>query len=219
MSFFPPQMAAVLKEKPAAILFSGGKDSIAMADMMHEEGLLPKLFVYFYFVPGLSFVESVLRHYSRLWQVDILRYPSDEALSLMAQMKGARKIKYNESDVLKALREDLSDTWLVSGAKKKDSLARRGMLSKLPNGVDSNRKVVYPLIDWSDRQVMVYCKQRKLKLPITYSMGAKNSVWVPDIKGLIWIKANFPRDYDRIIAVFPILSSMVFKHERQYARK
>jgi 3'-phosphoadenosine 5'-phosphosulfate sulfotransferase (PAPS reductase)/FAD synthetase len=212
-------MAAVLKEKPAAILFSGGKDSIAMSDMLNEEGLLPKLFVYFYFVPGLSFVESVLRHYSRLWKVDILRYPSDEALSLMAQMKGARKTKYNESDVLKALREDLSDTWLVSGAKKKDSLARRGMLSKLSDGIDPKRKVVYPLIDWSDRQVMTYCKQRKLRLPITYSMGLKNSMWVPDIEGLIWIKANFPRDYDRIIAVFPILSSMVFKHERQYARK
>jgi 3'-phosphoadenosine 5'-phosphosulfate sulfotransferase (PAPS reductase)/FAD synthetase len=218
-------MVAVLKEKPAAILFSGGKDSIAMSDMLNEEGLLPKLFVYFYFVPGLSFVESVLRYYARLWRVGILRYPSDESLSLMAQMKGARKTKYNELDVLKALRESLSlrkelaDIWLVSGAKKKDSLARRGMLSKLSNGIDPKRKVIYPLIDWSDRQVMAYCKQRKLRLPITYSMGLKNSMWVPDIEGLIWIKANFPRDYDRIIAVFPILSSMVFKHERQYARK
>jgi len=219
MQILPPKQAAVLKEEPAAVLFSAGKDSIAAADILHRENLLPKDFIFLYFVPGLSFVESILRHYEKKWKVNIIRRPSDEALSLFSAMRNVRKKQYTESDAMALIRAEFDNVWLISGAKKKDSLARRGMLSKLVDGVDSKRKTIYPIIEWSDRQVNAYCKKNRLKLPITYDMGLKNSMWVPNTEGLVWIKSNFPKDYDRIVRFFPNLESLVFKYKRQYARE
>lgn len=220
MPLLLPQTTAALKEKPAVVLFSAGKDAIATCDILHKEGLLPNVFVYFYFVAGISFVESVLRYYERLWSVTVLRRPSHSTLSLAAQQAGARKTYYSDGDALNLVKKELGeDTWFVSGAKRSDSLARRGMFSKIVGGVDNKRQIIYPIIDWSDRQVTTYCKANKLKLPITYDMGNRRSVSSFRVNGLVWLKGKFPKDYARVIKVFPHLESLVFRYERQYARK
>ena len=194
------------------MMFSGGKDAIAAAHQLRQTHKGPITWVYLYFVDGLEVIEPTLRHYERRWKIKIHRRPCHDALSLQAELRGDRKTHYKYGDVERRTREEFGVEWICDGMKKADSMARRGMLKACtPDGVDDRLKKYHPLIDWSEKKVHAYCRLHKLPLPATYSMGLKNSVWVPDANLLIWMKGAFPGDYKKIIDTFPQCGDAVFK--------
>lgn len=218
MSLFAKAIEQVERvgNESSALFFSGGKDAIATAEVWLTRAVLQKepRFVYFYFVEGLSFVESILRFYEMRWNVRIERRPCHETLSMQSREKGGRR--YSFGDVERMYREETGVQWIISGTKKADSLARRGMLKQFTNGIDEENGRCYPLIDWTDKQVSGYCNIHKLPLPVTYAHGIKRSVWIPDAEMLIWIKGQFPSDYKKIVATFPALEIAVEKRLMGY---
>ena len=205
------EQARALNGAPVAMFFSGGKDAIASSHLLRQHHKGPIHWVYLYFVDGLEVIEPTLRHYEKLWKINIDRRPCPEHLSLKAQLRGDRKTHYKYSDAEKLYLEETGIEWICDGQKRSDSLARRGMLKNIENGIDHKKKRIHPVIDWSDKKVLAYCKLNHLQLPKTYSMGMKNSVWVPDATMLIWLRSNLPGDYRKIVNTFPQCGDAVFK--------
>ena len=161
----------------------------------------------------MEIVERSLRYYEKKWNIEILRRPCHETLSMLGQRKEkGTKRKFSRGDVDNLIREELGLTWIVNGTRRSDSLAVRGMLKGLQeHGIDSNSHKLYPVIDWKNEQIFTYCRMNKLMLPITYSMGAPASVWIPDAVALTWLKTNFRGDYNLVVKQFPELEHAIFK--------
>jgi phosphoadenosine phosphosulfate reductase len=204
------EQARALEGAPCAMFFSGGKDAIAAGHILRLYHKGPISWIYLYFVDGLTFVEHTLRTYERMWGISILRRPSHEYLSLLSEMEGKKKTRYTYGDTERLYRDEVGAEWICSGIKRADSFARRGMFVEIDDGIDWKGKKIYPLIDWSDKKVTVYCRLNRLPLPPTYSRFNR-SVWVPNADMMIWMKAIYPDDYEKIINTFPVVGDAVFK--------
>jgi 3'-phosphoadenosine 5'-phosphosulfate sulfotransferase (PAPS reductase)/FAD synthetase len=198
------QISEILKNEPLIVMFSTGKDSIVMADLLIK-GYSGKMeFVFLYFVEGLEIKQRIIEHYEKRWNIKIRQQPDSTALSLKTGKK------YKMSDIERGLRDKFNISYIAQGIRRDESLARRGMLKHLPYGIDEKYKKIYPIADFSAKDVMAYVKLNKLPMPIEYSHGWKRDFYVPDVDGLIYLKNNFPNDYKKVIAEFPHLEGMVW---------
>ena len=207
MSNLQPRIAGILKKEPAIFLFSTGKDSIVSGDLLFKEGITKTVPVFLYFVKGLKIKQTIIEYYEKRWNIKIEQRPHCRALNL----KSAKK--YRMADIEHSLRAEFNITWIVDGAKKTDSMARRGMLANTQDGIDERNHKIYPLADWNDKKVMAYIKTNRLLLPIEYQHGFNRDFNVPTIQKLVYLKNNFPNDYKKIIHEFPQLESMVWAQE------
>jgi len=201
------RIAGLLKTEPAILLFSTGKDSIAAGNLLFSAGITGVIPIFLYFVKGLAIKQRIIEYYENRWQVKIEQRPHPRALNL----KSAKK--YRMADVERSLRAEFNISWIIDGAKKTDSMARRGMMAKLQDGIDERNRKIYPLADWNDPKVMAYIKLNRLMLPVEYQHGFKRDFNVPTIEKLVYLKNNFPADYEKILAEFPQLESMVWAEE------
>lgn len=195
-------------------MFSGGKDAIAAAHLWRKYYTGPDpVYVYLYFVDGLDYVERTLKHYEKLWNIKIHRRPCEEHLNLEARQQGLKKQCNRMSDIERGLRSEFNRDWIISGIKRADSLARRGMLKTAVDGISKKDRKIYPIIDWSHKQVFAYCTLNKLPLSVFYGLGRKMSIWVPNLDDMLLIRAHFPQDYAKIVAKFPEMEHNVFRLE------
>jgi 3'-phosphoadenosine 5'-phosphosulfate sulfotransferase (PAPS reductase)/FAD synthetase len=185
-------------------MFSTGKDSIVMADLLVKGYPGKKEFVFLYFVQGLEIKQRIIEHYEKRWNIKIHQQPHFGTLSLKTGKK------YKMADIERGLRTKFNISYIAQGIRRDESLARRGMLAHLQYGIDEKYKKLYPIADYSAKDVMAYIKLNKLPLPIEYSGGWKRDFSVPDVDGLVYLKNNFPNDYKKVIAEFPQLEARVW---------
>lgn len=197
--------AAALSKEPLIIQFSGGKDSIVMLDLLMRHHTGKKVVVFMYFVPELDVKNRVIRYYEKKYGIKIDQVPSHRTLTLKTGKK------WKMADVENMLREKYDITYIAQGSRKQDSMARRGMLQKLNNGVDYRNYKFYPVAEMSTREIMAYIKLNKLVLPVEYNHGMDRDFWVPDVPKMLWLKNNFPEDYKKVITEFPQLEAMVIR--------
>lgn len=200
-------MESALNSAPILSMFSTGKDSIVMTDLLMKYYSGEKTFVYFYLVPDLEFKETILQWYENKYGVKINRFPNANIRSLLLK----KKIKQADGDA--ALRKKFDISWMAYGYKKNDSMARRGMLANLQYGIDDRQKKLYPVGEWSDKQIYAHIKLNKLALPVEYSHGFDCDFYSPTGAGLLWLKRTFPNDYRKIVEVFPEYEAMAFREE------
>jgi len=76
------KIAEILGDEPIVVMFSTGKDSVVMSDLLvkHYKGRME--FVFMYFVPGLEIKQRIIDHYEKRWGVKIHQMPHFYALSL-----------------------------------------------------------------------------------------------------------------------------------------
>lgn len=202
-----------LKNEPVLIMFSGGKDSIVVLDLFMR--YFPKeqiKVVHYYFVPCLSIKERVLTWYEEKYNIEIIREPDSKTIALQSGKKS-----YSQANQEAVLRKKYNVKYLAQGIRKQDSMARRGMLANLPYGIDERNGKLYPIAEWTTKQVMSYIKLNKLMLPVEYSIGWDHDFYIPNATGMLMLKNNFPEDYNKVIAVFPQLESMA-KRVEMYGR-
>jgi len=198
------QINDILKNEPIIVMFSTGKDSIVMADLLLKGYSGKKEFVFLYFVPGLEIKQRFIEHYEKRWNVKIHQQPHFETLSLKTGKK------YKMADIERGLRAKFNISYIAQGIRRDESMARCGMLAHLPYGIDERNKKLYPIADFSAKDVMAYIKLNKLPLPVEYSHGWKHDFSVPDVDGLVYLKNNYPNDYKKVIAEFPQLEARVW---------
>lgn len=195
--------------------FSGGKDSIATLDlcMRYFDRVQP---FFLYICPGLEFQEETLQWYERRYGTEIIRLPHFEVSNFMRY--GSFRDPDPDvpivgvTDVYNYLRLQTGITWVAAGERINDSIVRRAMI-KSTGTIDARRARFYPVANWTKREVLQYIRHHKLKLPRD-SKGLGFSFRSLDGSELAFIKATYPRDFERILRMYPFAGAAVERFDR-----
>lgn len=98
------------------------------------------------------------------------------------------------------------------GMKKADSLNRRLMLNGYENGQNNGK--VYPLQDWTNKEVLSYMKQRQLPQPVRYSKNASGGVGF-NIDCFLYLRENYPDDLKKILQAFPMSEKLLWDYDNK----
>lgn len=214
----PTPLAQVRAVSEAIIVCcSGGKDSLAVLDLCART--FPRVHaVYGYLVPDLSFREATLQWAERRYGLTITRVPHwelsrllrHETFRLPSSLHAAVPV-LSASEWIDGLRERFGCLWVASGERIADSIWRRAIL-KRSGLVDQARHRVYPVGDWTKAQVLAYLQFHHIPLPLDYQ-------WLGHSFGFFFgreltvIRQHAPADYDKIVAMFPLVDVALKREE------
>jgi len=207
------RLAVASEEGDGKILvgLSGGKDSLTTLDLVLASGLFARVEAFFmYFVRGLRCVEAPVELAQRRHPGLVIHHVPHYALA-NALRGGLFRPHLNATadwrttsikDVEEQLRKKTGIEWLAYGHRMDESSQRRGMLKAI-DGVDRNRRQVYPICDWHNKDVFAYLRMRHIPMPSTLGAMGTNSGMDLRASTLAWMAENHPDDYARVLEVFP----------------
>ncbi len=219
---------ALSKKTDRVILFhsAAGKDSIALLNLLSPHFKTIQC-VYMYVVPNLEHINRYI-HYAekRYPNAKFIQTPHYAYYNLKKHgafgATEANFSQWNLSKINDKVREQTGIEWSVFGFKKNDSLNRRLMLNTYPDSITNEKsKKVYPLADWSNKQVLAYIKKNRLIEPIHYgNIGNTQSQGtdVTNISFLQWCKKNYPSDLQKVFAEFPDAERILFEYEYEQSK-
>lgn len=216
-------IAAVRQKSDGCILFcSLGKDSLVLLDMLYP--VFDRVVcVFMYFVEGLEHIERwvgfVKARYPRIEFVQVphwnLTYILRSGMYCVPNPK-VRLLKL--ADVVKAMRMKYGIEYVFLGMKKADGMNRNLMLKGYESTGYENGGMVYPLADWTQKDILAYMRQRKLPQPVRYSLKASNGVGF-NLDCFLWLRENFPQDLDRIYKTFPMSGRILWEYDQQHKKE
>lgn len=212
---FDPILTAKKVTQEVLVGFSGGKDSCVTLDLCFKHFKKVKAF-FMYQVPGLSFQEKTISWYERKYGTEILRVPHFETSNFL------RYGLYREPDMTVPIvstaeaydyiRAVTGIYWIAGGERISDSIVRRAML-KNTGSIDTNRGRIYPLVYWNKKDVVHYCKVKKLYVgPEAKRLGF--SFRSLDYKSLYMLKTYFPEDFERVRKIYPFAEAAILRGEQ-----
>lgn len=224
---------SVREKTDTAVLFysAGGKDSIALLDMLAKE-FDHVICYYMYLIPNLDHVQPYIRwtetHYDNVevrqiehFQMDYFRKlglfcDPDPRYQLPKKDPNALRVR-KIGDIEQWVREQTCITLTFSGMRAQDGYMKRMRLMtfKKRNGTYmSDKGMVYPIAEWTTKEVLHYIKAKNLIKPFYYGEGVSQGFSITqDV--LTLLKAYYPNDYKRTIDVFPYAETLLFDYERK----
>lgn len=131
--------------------------------------------------------------------------------------------QYNLSRITDEIRELTGIQWAVYGAKKNDSLNRRLMLNTYPDSMTNEKgEKLYPLANWSNRQVIAYNTKNRLIKNIQYGNTgniASQGTDITDKSFLFWLRKNYPQDLQKVIQEYPDTERLLFEFDYEEAKQ
>lgn len=222
----PPDPLAVIRlaasrgVREVAVGVSCGLDSVATLDLCHRH--FSRVAAYFmYIVPGLSFQEQYLGYLERRYKpLEIIRLPHwmlsgwFRSNLFRHPTKQANKTpRVRIGDVEAFVRRKTGVEWFATGEKTSDSLERNAQIRPC-GGINEQRRRVWPIAFWSQRDVAAYCERRGILRAPDYRVmpdgRSFGSLWVEQIAA---IKRHFPDDYAKIREVFPLVDAQILRAE------
>lgn len=201
------------KTNEIIIMLSFGKDSIVVLDKVY--GKFDRIVcVFMYFVKDLEHVERWVRWAKAQYKgIEIIQIPH---FSLTYVKRSGlyctptpNQRLLSLSDICKAVRKKLGIEYVFLGMKKADSMNRRLMMMTYDEFYENNG-MVYPLAEWTNKEVLSYMKQRNLPQPVLYGKAASNGIGF-NLDCFMWMYNNFPRDLLKVLEAFPLSERMLFK--------
>ncbi len=208
------------------LAFSAGKDSIAAALAIRDvfEEVIP---IYFYAVPDLEFVEESLSFYERTLFNGrrILRLPHPSLYRLLNAMvfqpphrapviEAADLPEFTYKEVHDLVREqhDAKGALCATGIRAADSQMRH--VSIQSHGAILRTKGEYfPVWDWNKDRLVKELAKNKIQLSPEYQIFGRS--WDGfDARFMIPMREHYPRDYARVLEMFPLAEAEVFRFER-----
>ena len=195
--------------------FSGGKDSIVTLDLCFKYFKNVKPF-FMYLVPDLEFQEKTLQWYENKYKTEIIRIPHFECSNFLKY--GSFTLHDPNVDIVKItdtyayLRELTGIHWIAAGERCADSIVRNAMIKK-SGSIDYKRGRFYPLAYWKKNEVLHYIKTKRLYLsPEQRKIGFS----FRSLAGceLAVIKQMYPKDYEKILKVYPFAGAGVERFEK-----
>lgn len=197
-----------------------GKDSICLLNMMapHFKEIVC---VFMYMVKDLDHINKYIgwaeKKYSncRFLQTPHYSYYNNKKHGV----NGTDQIKYSEwnlSKITEKIQKETEIEYVVYGFKKNDSLNRRLMLKGYDEFMSPDGKKLYPLADWSNKQVIMYIGKNRLIQPLKYgNTGNTRSqgVDIDDISFLLFCRKNYPGDLKKVIEEFPDTERKLFEYD------
>ena len=195
--------------------FSGGKDSIVTLDLCFKyfKRVVP---FFMYLVPDLEFQEQMLRRYEERYNTEIIRLPHFETSEFLKYgsftMADWNVDIVGINDTYEYLRQTTGIHWIAAGERCADSIVRNAMIKK-SGSIDYKRGRFYPIAYWKKQEVLEYIKYKKLYLsPEQKSLGFS----FRSLAGseLAVIKQLYPKDYEKILKVYPFAGAGVERFEK-----
>lgn len=210
---------AVKEESDSAIVFcSLGKDSLVTLDLVYP--LFRRVVcVFMYFVPHLEHIERWVNWVkARYPKVEFMQVPH---WNLSYILRGGLYCVPNPNvkliklaDVIKAVRLKTGIGYACLGMKKADGMNRRFMLKGYAENEYINNGIVYPLANWTQKDVLSYMKQHGLPEPVRYSLKASSGTGF-NIDCFLWLREHFPEDLQKIYKTFPMSERILFEYDRK----
>lgn len=203
----------------SAMLFcSFGKDSLVLLDLLYPK-FKRILCVFMYFVKDLEHINRWIRwaqaKYPKAEFVQVphwnLTYILRSGLYCVANPR-VKTMKL--ADVVKAMRLKYGIGYCFLGMKKADGMNRRLMLKGYEDSYYENAGLVYPLAEWTQKDILAYMKQHNLPEPIRYSLKASSGVGFNE-DCLLWMRENYPQDLEKIYKAFPMAERVLFEYDRK----
>ena len=207
-----------VKSNEALLFLSLGKDSLVLLDLIY-----PKfdriVCVFMYFVKKLE-------HINRWIGWTKVKYPKIEFVqvphwNLTYILRGGMycvpnpKVKLLKlADVVKAMQLPYGLYYTFLGMKKADGMNRRLMLKGYEVNGYENNGMVYPLADWTQKDILAYMRQHNLPEPVRYSLKASSGVGF-NLDCMLWMENNYPQDLQRIYKVFPMAERVLWEYNNQ----
>lgn len=168
-----------------------------------------------YFVEGLEHIERwvnwVKARYPKVEFIQVPHWNLTYILRSGMYCVPNPKIKLLKlADVDRAMRLKFGIDYVFYGMKKADSMNRRLMLNTYPDYENAGK--VYPLADWTQKEVLTYMRQKGLPEPIRYSSKASGGIGF-NLDCFLWLRENFPGDLEKIIKVFPMSERILFEYD------
>ncbi len=194
------------------VALSGGKDSLVTLDLCCQ--VFPVVEAYFmYLVPDLLAVEGSAVRAAERWHVPLHKIPHwnlAEYLKKGVYHHRARGLKVRNlkaRDVEAYMRNKTGITWIAYGDRQQDSIVRRRYLRECGHVNDVHHRL-YPVHDWTTRQVKVYLKARQIPLPTTFGQTTVSAGFDLSSGCMAWLRRKSPSDYAKVQRWFTCLGGM-----------
>lgn len=210
---------AIREKSDSAILFcSLGKDSLVLLDLIYPK-FKRIVCVFMYFVKDLE-------HINRWIGWVKVKYPNIifeqvPHWNLTYILRGGMycvpqpKIKLLKlADVVKAIQLKYDIRYTFLGMKKADGMNRRMMLNTYKENGYENNGLVYPLAEWTQKDILSYMRQHRLPEPVRYSLKASSGVGF-NLDCFLWLEKNYPQDLQRIYKVFPMSERILYEYHNK----
>ena len=211
-------LSEVRKKTENIILFSSvlGKDSTILTHFCSE--IFKQVFcVYMYLVKDLEHVKKLQRYYtSRYGNIVFIDLPSYVLsgylkVGYLGLAKHPKQKIYNLADIDRIARDRTGVSYSIYGMKKSDSMNRRLQLNTYPDGICHESNKVYPLMDFSNKQILSLIDLYRLPKPISFAQGQSSGEDVGNGAYLLWLYNNHPADCERTIKAFPGCKIILFE--------
>ncbi len=209
------------------LAFSCGKDSIGawLALRPHFERIVP---IYMYLVPDLEFVERSLVYYEEFFSTPIIRVPHPSLYRMLRNLvfQAPENCAIIEAcdfngidyvDIVDLIREDEhlpASSYHATGVRAADSPIRRGAVTRF-GPINRKTRTFWPIWDWHKARLVQVLRDSNVKLPVDYKIFGRSFDGI-DYRFLIKIREHFPRDYERILDLYPLADLEIFR--RQHAQ-
>lgn len=203
------------KSSSAMLFLSLGKDSLVLLDLIYPK--FDKIVcVFMYFVKDLEHIDRwinwVKAKYPKIEFVQVphwnLTYILKGGLYCVANPK-VKLLKL--ADVVNSMKLKYNIDYVFLGMKKADGMNRLLMLKGYEANNYENDGLVYPLAEWTQKDILTYMKQRGLPQPVRYSLKASSGVGF-NLDCMLWMEKFFPEDLQKIYKVFPLSQRILWEY-------
>jgi len=157
--------------------------------------------------PGLECVEEMLDFARKRWGVTIRQYPHWVLHKVLTGslyndgVDAGTLPKWDLRDIYTIAALEAGSRFVVTGAKRTDSIWRRRQLGK------QWADVVYPIVGWNKFDVLSYLEMHKLPIPASSGRAATGvDLSTPS---LLWLHDTYPKDFEKVRASFPYVQAVV----------
>lgn len=209
----------IRKQTDSVMLFcSLGKDSIVLLDLIYPH-FKRIVCVFMYFVKGLEHVERWINWVkSRYPNVEFVQVPHWNLTYVLRSgtycVRNPKVKLLKLRDVVDAMRLKYGLHYCFLGMKKADSMNRNLMLKRMEGEHYESMGLVYPLAEWTQKNVLAYMKQHNLPSPVRYGKTASNGIGF-NIDCFLWMRQNFPQDLQKIYKVFPMSERILWEYDHK----
>jgi len=210
---------AIREKSDSAILFcSLGKDSLVLLDLIYPK-FKRIVCVFMYFVKDLKHINRwigwVKAKYPNITFEQVPHWNLTYILRSGLYCVPQPKIKLLKlADVVKAMQLKYGIRYTFLGTKKADGMNRRMMLNTYKENGYENNGLVYPLAEWTQRDILSYMRQHRLPEPIRYSLKASSGVGF-NLDCFLWLEKNYPQDLRKIYEVFPMSERILYEYHNK----
>lgn len=212
------------RQKKSLLAFSCGKDAVAtwLAIREYFDEVVP---YYLYLVPDLDFVNESIDYYERFFGTKIVQLPHPSVHRMLnnfvfqppqnckvIEQAGLPDFDYLDIQAVMCERYNLPKKTLVAdGVRAADSPMRRVAINT--HGSISYKQLKYhPIWDWKKADLIECFKKHNVKLAVDYKIFGRSFDGI-DLRFLYLIRQHFPKDYQKILDLYPLADLEIFRWE------